>query len=124
MIQKPSGLPDDFFVVWSYSRLNELESTEFIEYHWSMKTLDAPLLDRLLDPVSRILTPEVARKLVALRFDAKTQSHINKLARKCNQGQLTTHEQREYEMYVNTIDFIGILQTKARSMLRHKTDNE
>lgn len=89
-----------------------------------MKTLDAPILDRLLDPVSRILTPEVARKLIALRFDAKTQSYINKLARKCNQGLLSEHEQREYEMYVNAIDFIGILQTKARSMLRHAVDHE
>jgi hypothetical protein len=33
-----------------------------------MKTLDAPVLDRLLDPFGRILTPEVARKLVNLRF--------------------------------------------------------
>jgi len=89
-----------------------------------MKTVDAPMLDRLLDPVSNILTPEVARKLVKLRFDTKTQAQINKLARKCNQGKLKDRELREYEMYVNTIDFIGILQTKARSMLRHLADKE
>lgn len=89
-----------------------------------MKTVETPLLDRLLDPVSSILTPEVARKLVKLRYDAKTQAQINKLARKCNEGKLNDREQREYEMYVNTIDFIGILQTKARSMLRHLAEEE
>ena len=83
-----------------------------------MKTLDAPVLDRLLDPVGRILTPDVARKLVKLRFDTKTQSQIDRLARKCNEGKLTERERREYETYVNTIDFIGILQAKARALLR------
>jgi len=89
-----------------------------------MKSVDAPMLDRLLDPVSNILTPEVARKLVKLRYDSKTQAQIHKLARKCNDGKMNDREQREYEMYVNTIDFIGILQTKARSMLRHLADEE
>ena len=89
-----------------------------------MKTLDAPILDQLLDPVSRILTPEVARKLVELRFNAKTQTHINKLARQCNEGQLSARELREYEVYVNTIDFIALLQAKARSMLRQLVEEE
>lgn len=83
-----------------------------------MKTLDAPVLDRLLDPVGRILTPEVARDLVNLRFDAKVQARINKLARKCNEGKLTESEQSEYETYVHTIDFIAILQAKARNRLK------
>lgn len=83
-----------------------------------MKTLDAPLFDRLLDPLSRILTPEVARNLVALRFDAKTQAKIQKLARRCNDGRLSEIERREYETYVQTIDFIAILQSKARAILK------
>jgi len=83
-----------------------------------MKTLDAPVLDRLLDPVGRILTPEVARAVVRLRFDPKAQTHIKKLARKCNEGRLTDVERREYETYVYAIDFIAILQAKARNLLK------
>lgn len=82
-----------------------------------MKTLDAPLLDRLLDPIGQILTPDVARHLVRLRFDQKAQARIGKLARKCNDGKLTDAERREYETYVYAIDFIGILQAKARALL-------
>jgi hypothetical protein len=83
-----------------------------------MKTLDAPLLGRLLDPLGEILTPEVARRLVAYRFDAKTQAGIDKLARKCNQGELSGDELRKYETYVHAIDFIAILQAKARARLK------
>ena len=86
-----------------------------------MKTLDAPLLDRILDPLGRILSPEVARKLVGLRFDAGMRAKIEKLARKCNDGRLTDGERREYETYVQTIDFIAILQAKARARLRSST---
>jgi hypothetical protein len=87
-----------------------------------MKTLDSPVLDRLLDRLGRILTPEVARKLVRFRFDSKAQAHINKLARKCNEGKLSPAELREYETCVWAIDFIAILQAKARALLRRSAD--
>jgi hypothetical protein len=83
-----------------------------------MKTPDAPVLDRLLDPLGRMLTPEVARNLVKLRFDPKAQTRIDKLARRCNEGRLSEEERREYEIYVHAIDFIAILQAKARALLK------
>jgi hypothetical protein len=46
-----------------------------------MKTRANPLLDCLLDPLGDILTPDVARKLVRLPFDKKTQAQISNLAR-------------------------------------------
>ena len=87
-----------------------------------MKTLDGPILDRLLDPLGRILTPEVARELANLRFDRATQSHIDKLARKCNEGTLSDEERSEYEACLHAIDFIAILQAKARALLRRTAD--
>ncbi len=87
-----------------------------------MKTLDMPVLDRLLDPLGEILTTEVARNLVNLQFDAKEQARIAMLARKCNEGKLTDAEQREYETCVCTIDFIAILQAKARALLKRTSD--
>jgi len=83
-----------------------------------MKTLDAPLLSRLLDPVGDILTPEVARKLVGLRFDRKVRAEIDRLARKCDAGELSDDERRAYETYVDAIDFVAILQAKARALLK------
>jgi hypothetical protein len=83
-----------------------------------MNTRDAPVLDRLLDPLGRILTPEVAERLVRLRCDPKAQARIDKLARKCNEGKLSDAERSEYEAYVYAIDFIAILQAKARALLK------
>jgi hypothetical protein len=82
-----------------------------------MSAPDTDVLERLLDSLGRILTPQVARRLVHLRFDRKTQTRIDKLARKCNEGQLTETERSEYESYVYAIDFIAILQAKARALL-------
>ncbi|HEY2147746.1 MAG TPA: hypothetical protein VGH32_07395 [Pirellulales bacterium] len=87
-----------------------------------MATADVPMLDRLLDPVGQILTPEVARNLVKLRFSAKDRARIDKLARRCNEGLLTEKERREYETYVNAIDFISILQAKARARLKESRE--
>ena len=87
-----------------------------------MRTVEEPVLERLLDPLARILTPEVARKLVKFRFDATTQAKIDKLARKCNNGDLSDSERHEYETIVQAIDFIAILQAKARALLKRSAD--
>jgi hypothetical protein len=87
-------------------------------YHVGMKTLDTPILTELLAPFGRMLTPEVAEKLAHWQFDAKAQARIDALARKCNEGRLSEGERREYETCVQTIDFIAVLQAKARAVLR------
>ena len=47
------------------------------------------LLDRLLEPVTSCLSPDVAQRLVSLRADAKTQARIDKLAESANEGELS-----------------------------------
>src|SRR5438132_11838105 len=75
------------------------------------------VLDRLLDPVTRCLTPEVARQLVALKADPQFQERLDTLADKCTEGLLTPDEREEYETYVRAIHIIAILQAKARKLL-------
>lgn len=75
-------------------------------------------LDRLLERVTDCLTPEVAAKVVALRADESTQTRLDELADKANEGTLTDAEQSEYAEYVRAIDVIAILQAKARALLR------
>jgi hypothetical protein len=77
----------------------------------------AAALDRLLEPVGRCLTPEVARALMGLRTDPETQARIDELADKCTEGQLTAAERAEYETYIQANDFLGVLQAKARRVL-------
>ena len=72
---------------------------------------------RILDPVSRCLTPEVARALIGVRADEETQARIDELADKCTEGALSPAERAEYEAYVAAIDFLTVLQAKARGAL-------
>lgn len=74
-------------------------------------------LARILDPVGRCLTPEVARSLVGLRTDEETQARIEELADKSTEGTLSLAERAEYETYVAAIDFLTVLQAKARTVL-------
>lgn len=67
--------------------------------------------------MARTLTPAVARRIVRLRADPRVQAHIDELADKGNEGQLTPAERAEYEAYIAAIDFMAILQSKARSVL-------
>ena len=75
------------------------------------------VLDRLLDPLADSLTPSAARALANSRADAATPARVAELGDKCNEGQLSKEERAEYEAYVRAIDFIAILQSKARRLL-------
>jgi hypothetical protein len=75
-------------------------------------------LDRLVDPVVRTLTPEVARALIRLRADPELQSRMDELAKKCNEGQLTAEEREEYETSVRFANYLAIIQVKARRLLK------
>jgi hypothetical protein len=79
-------------------------------------------LARILDPVGRCLTPEVARALVALRVDPETHERIEDLADRNTSGELSPGERAEYEAYVSAIDFLSVLQAKARSLLASPPD--
>jgi hypothetical protein len=83
----------------------------------------ANVLDRFLDPFGAFLTPEVARRLVDFCVDEQTQARIDELAGKCTEGQLTSAEREEYYTYVSVIDFITVLQAKARTVLVQSMPN-
>ena len=78
----------------------------------------ATLLDRIFDPLRDVLTPESARRILAWRADDETERLLEELGDKCNEGTLTDAEREEYVTFVQVIDFIGILQAKARAVLQ------
>ena len=77
----------------------------------------ASYLDRFLDPVTEALTPEAARTIVNLRADDETQARIEELREKSNDGTLTPDEDAEYKEFVEAVDIISIIQSKARKFL-------
>jgi hypothetical protein len=75
------------------------------------------VLDRLVDPLSRCLTPESAQRLLKLKADRSLQARVDELGEKCNEGTLTPEEQAEYARYVSFGTFIALLKSKARQLL-------
>ena len=55
-----------------------------------------------------------------LRADPHLQARMDELAEKCNEGQLTPDEREEYETSIRFGNFIAILQTKARQLLKRR----
>ena len=83
-----------------------------------MKTANnAAALDRLAAPLGECLTPESARRLLALKADRQLQARVDSLAERCNQGLLTPEERAEYGNYVSFSTFVAILKSKARQLL-------
>ena len=75
-------------------------------------------LDRLVEPVVRTFTPEVARALINLRADRQLQARMDELAGKCNEGKLTSDEREEYETSIRFANYLALLQAKARKLLK------
>jgi hypothetical protein len=74
-------------------------------------------LDRLLDALGDCLTPESARRVLALKADRKLQTRVNHLADRSSEGLLTAQELAEYSSYVKFGTFVAILKSKARQLL-------
>lgn len=83
--------------------------------------MQSEVLDRLLDPVAACLTTDVARRIAALRADPATQARLDELADKAAEGDLSPAEREEYASYVEALDFIALLQAKARAALLAST---
>ena len=74
-------------------------------------------LERLLRPLSRELTVDLARALINVQADAETQSRYDELSDKCSAGALTPDEQAELEAIVRANTLLGVLKAEARAVL-------
>jgi hypothetical protein len=63
-------------------------------------------LDGLLDPFSRCLDDESARRVAAFKVDPKVQARVDVLAEPANEGLLTAEERSEYEAFINAAHVI------------------
>jgi len=76
------------------------------------------VLDRLLNPLRDVPTPEIAHAVADLKADATTQARLDDLAERHHEGRLSAEEVGEYQALVGGINFISVLQAKARSVLK------
>jgi hypothetical protein len=83
-----------------------------------METAKAfPVVDRLIAPLGDCLTPESARRLLALQPDPELQRRVDEMATRHTEGKLPPDEEAEYGRFVSYATFIAILKSKARQLL-------
>jgi hypothetical protein len=85
---------------------------------WYNYVMNTTILDQIIEPFAECLTPEAARKIVAIRADDELQGRVDALADKANAGTLTEIEQSEYDRYLAAFHFVTILQARARRFIQ------
>ena len=76
------------------------------------------VLNDLLEPLSRCLDAESARRVAEFRVGPKVEEKIRVLAERANEGLLNENERADYEAIINTADIISILKLKTERHLK------
>ena len=79
---------------------------------------EADIFSRVIDPSNPTMTPDAARAILHLDYTAADHERVAELARKSNDGDLTSDERRELEGYVLVGDVLAMMKSKARLSLR------
>jgi hypothetical protein len=72
-------------------------------------------LGKFVDHLIQGFTPEVAKHFAELpKPNPEFQARLDELAEKANEGTLSPEEAKEYDKYVEYMDFIALMRLKAR----------
>jgi hypothetical protein len=79
---------------------------------------EAAIWKRVIMPEKNGLSHAAARSLLKLRFSKADKDRMNDLARRNQEGLLSTSERDELEGYVKVGDVLSLLHLKARKSLK------
>lgn len=73
-------------------------------------------LERFVEHLTQGFTPELARHFAELpEPNPEFQACLDELADKANEGTLSPAEAREYDKFVEYMDFVAFMRLKARA---------
>ena len=79
---------------------------------------DLSSLERLLRPLRRELSVELADALLRLTADAEVQARYEEFADKNTEGKLSKHKESELESLVRANSILSLLKAEARASLQ------
>jgi hypothetical protein len=80
---------------------------------------DLGSLERLLRPLRRELSTELAGALLRLKADSEVQARYDELADKNTENALSPEERAELESLVDANSLLTVLKAEARAFLEH-----
>lgn len=81
-------------------------------------TSEAAIFSRLWETDDGQMSPEIARHVLRLGFSDQDRARMHELAAKNQESSITSTEREELDNYVKVGDFLAILQSKARRLLK------
>jgi hypothetical protein len=78
----------------------------------------AAIWSRIVKPDQATFTPELARTILKLKFDAEDHRRVEELSTKAQKGTLTAEERAELDEYIRVGNQLAVLQSKARLSLK------
>jgi hypothetical protein len=75
------------------------------------------LLETLAETVAACLDAPSLQAIANMELDSKTRKHLDELAEKANEGQLSADERIEYQSFIGVSEFLGLAQLRARARL-------
>jgi hypothetical protein len=83
-----------------------------------VETLEMSILARIVAPDDPSFPPDLARRVLAMRFDDEAIRRMNELSEKASRGTLSPDETEETDIYDRVGSFLGLLHSKARQSLK------
>ncbi|HJT75879.1 MAG TPA: hypothetical protein VJ739_01650 [Gemmataceae bacterium] len=83
----------------------------------TLPATEVAIWERLLRPDEDDLSPDEARALLRLGFDPRDVQRMHELARKAQEGELSSVEREDAARYERIGILLGTLQSKARRIL-------
>jgi hypothetical protein len=78
-------------------------------------------LHQLFDSLGNCLSLEAASKLLELRVSDELQSQLDLWATQNSEGVLEDNERHEYEAILRALNFVAVLQAKAKLIARESS---
>ena len=75
------------------------------------------LSEHVLNKAASCFDRPTLEALASLRLDPDVLSRVDELAAKANEGLLTEEERGDYRAYIETSEFLGLVQLRARQRL-------
>jgi hypothetical protein len=79
---------------------------------------EAAILGRLMEKQGCDLSPAAAEYLLSIRFEQQDIARMNELSELARQSALEPQEQAELDSYIHVSNFLGMMQSRARRVLR------
>lgn len=76
------------------------------------------IADKVLDLAAECFDAPTLDALAKLRLNPGLEARVDRLAGKANEGKLTSRERAEYQAYIQTSEWLALLQLRARLKLR------